>query len=130
MIPSRQKAENSTLDFVKTVGRLYYQRRDNGNLAAKMGAHFLDHVRSRYNLSTALLDENFVNRLGYKSGFDKADLQDLVNDLNALQDHVYISDESLMEFNNKIEAFYKQNEYGRKNVSAKDGSRSTAGRSE
>ncbi len=130
MIPSRPVAANSTLDFVKTVGRLYYQRRDNGNLAAKIGAHFLEYVRSHYNLSTAALDEEFVNRLAYKSGFDKTELQGLVNNLTVFQDHVYISDDLLMEFNDKIESFYKQNEYGRKHFSAKDGSGRFAGSGE
>jgi len=107
MIPSKMPIANTTLDFVKTIGRLYYQRRDNGNLAAKMGQHFLEHVRNRYNLSTSLLDEQFVDRLAYKSGYSKAELREIVDNIAIFQDYVYVSDDSLMDFNNKIEAFYK-----------------------
>lgn len=108
MIPSRSPLANTTLDFVKTIGRLYFQRRDNGNLAAKMGQHFLDHVRNRYNLSTAVLDDKFVERLAYKSGYSKEDLANIVENIGIYQNHVYVSDDSLVDFNNKIEAFYKQ----------------------
>jgi hypothetical protein len=108
MIPSKPALANTTLDFVKTIGRLYYQRRDNGNLAAKMGQHFLDHVRNRYNLSTAVLDDKFVDRLAYKSGYEKEELAEIVENIAVYQNHVYVSDDSLVDFNNKIEAFYKQ----------------------
>ena len=108
MIPSRLPLANTTLDFVKTIGRLYYQRRDNGNLAAKMGQHFLEHVRNRYNLSTAVLDDKFVERLAYKSDYDREELAKIVKNIAVYQEHVYVSDDSLMDFNNKIEAFYKQ----------------------
>ena len=42
---------NASEDFVKTVGRLYFQQKNNQNLAAKMVAAFLENIRSTYNLS-------------------------------------------------------------------------------
>jgi hypothetical protein len=53
LIPVFGALRNTSLDFVRTIGRLYYQRRDNHNLALKMAAHFQDHVRTRYNLAQA-----------------------------------------------------------------------------
>ena len=107
MIPSKPPVTNSTLDFVKTIGRLYYQQKDNGNLAAKMGQHFLGYVRHRYSLPTSVLDNNFLEKLAYKSGYDKDDLGKIVEKIAYYQKHVYVTDDSLMDFNNKIEAFYK-----------------------
>jgi len=108
LIPAKAAVRNSSLDFVKTIGRLYYQRKDNGNLAHKMSTHFLDHVRTKYNLSTASLDEDFVNRLSYKSGFSKEGLTGLVNLIRTFQLDPYLTDEQLLQFNKKIEEFYKQ----------------------
>jgi len=107
MIPVIAPLRNSSLDFVKTIGRLYYQRRDNLNLANKMSAHFLGHVRSKYNLQTANLDKDFAERLSYKSGYDKELTKDIVDHIKVIQQQQSLSDEGLLDFNNKMEEFYK-----------------------
>jgi hypothetical protein len=108
LIPAKAAVRNSSLDFVKTIGRLYYQRKNNGNLALKMTTHFLDHVRTKYNLSTTSLDEEFVNRLSYKSGFSKEGLTGLVELISTFQLDPDLTDEQLLQFNKKIEEFYKR----------------------
>ena len=60
-IPVVAKPKNDSLDFVKTIGRLYYDKGDHKNLSRKMGAFFLEHVRSRYKLPTGTLNEEFIN---------------------------------------------------------------------
>lgn len=107
LIPVRPALKNASLDFVRTIGRLYYQRRDNGNLAAKMTAHFLDHVRNRYNIPTSVLDEEFENRLAHKSGYPQAAIHDIVYQARALQDMPQVNDEDLLAFNGQLENFYK-----------------------
>lgn len=99
---------NSSLDFVKTIGRLYFQRRDNQNLALKIVAHFLDHVRTRYNLPTNALDDEFTDRLSYKSGVDKKQLTEIVESIKDIQLGGIVSDEYLLAFNRKMEQFYKR----------------------
>jgi hypothetical protein len=107
LVPVIPGLRNTSLDFVKTIGRLYYQRRDNHNLALKMAAHFLDQVRTRYNLPVTTPDENFVERLSYKTGYSREALQDLVADIQRLQIESNLSDEDLMAFHRKIDTFYK-----------------------
>lgn len=108
MIPVISGSRNNSLDFVKTIGRLYYQRRDNHNLALKMVAHFQDHVRTRYNLPASALDDAFLDRLSYKSGFGKERLQDLVTSIKKLQEKTSLTDEELLAFHRKMDEFYKQ----------------------
>lgn len=114
MIPRIEGLRNNSLDFVKTIGRLYYQRRDNQNLALKMVAHFQDHVRTRYNLSMivsadpASPDSRFVDRLSYKTGIPKEFLQDLVEEMRKLPGRAYVTDEALLAFNGKLEEFYSK----------------------
>jgi len=107
MIPAIAALRNSSVDFVKTIGRLYYQRKDNLNLANKMAAHFLGHVRSKYNLPTASLDSEFAEKLSYKSGYDKKMVKDIVDHIKVTQQQQTISDSGLLDLNEKIEAFYK-----------------------
>lgn len=107
MIPAITSLRNSSLDFVKTVGRLYYQRRDNLNLANKIIAHFLGHVRTKYNLLTTSLDKDFIDKLSHKSGYDHDLVKDIVDNINALQQQQPLSDEGLLLLNKKIEEFHK-----------------------
>jgi hypothetical protein len=104
-IPSIKKLNNSSLDFVKTVGRLYYQRKDNKNLARKIAAHFLGHVRQRYNLPTSQLDSRFDERLAYKSGQPLVKVQDLLNEVRELELMYEMSDDQLLAFSDKIDNF-------------------------
>ncbi|HEY8389003.1 MAG TPA: hypothetical protein VIK74_10390, partial [Parasegetibacter sp.] len=57
LIPVISRHRNTSLDFVRTVGALYFQKKDNKNLAQKIIAHFLERVRTKYNISTTTLDE-------------------------------------------------------------------------
>jgi hypothetical protein len=108
IVPEITPLRNSSLDFVKTIGRLYYQRKDNYNLALKIVAHFLDHVRVKYNLQTTVLDNEFTDKLSYKSGVPKKQLEDIVESVRDIQLGGIISDEYLLAFNNKMEEFYRQ----------------------
>jgi hypothetical protein len=105
IVPIIAPIKNASLDFVKTIGRLYYQRRDNKNLAIKMSAHFLDNVRHRYNISTSLLNEEFENKLAYKSDYDRAAIRDIVYTIKTIPDQFSVTDEELLAFNNKLEKF-------------------------
>jgi len=107
IIPIIQPLKNASVDFVKTIGRLYFQRRDNKNLAQKMTVHFQDHVRSKYGIRAALNDPEFEKRLAWKTGYDVFALKDLVYYMNMLQDEYAVTDEALLELNHKLEHFYK-----------------------
>jgi hypothetical protein len=107
IIPVIQPLKNTSLDFVKTIGRLYFQRKDNKDLAHKMAVHFLGHVRNRYNIRATVMDEDFVQRLAYKSGYDQQAVHALVYDLRYAQDSPQVSDYELLELNHKLQTFYQ-----------------------
>jgi hypothetical protein len=106
-IPVIKALQNTSLDFVRTIGRLYFQRRDNHNLAIKMVTHFQDQVRTRYNLAATALDDDFVTRLSYKTGYQRESLSRLVGYMRELPSKAYVPDTELMEFHRQLEAFYK-----------------------
>ena len=106
-VPVVEPLRNTSLDFVRTIGRLYFQRRDNHNLAMKMVTHFQDQVRSRYNLLATALDEDLVERLSYKAGYQREPLERLVGYMRELPSKAYVPDEELLDFHRQLEAFYK-----------------------
>jgi len=108
IVPLIVPLRNTSLDFVTTIGRLYYQRRDNQNLAVKMATHFQDYIRTKYNIPVHLADPGFVERLSYRTGIDKDFLRMLAEDVLRMQQQGNVTDQELLELNQKLDEFYKQ----------------------
>jgi hypothetical protein len=107
-IPVVKKPRNDSLDFVKTIGRLYHEKSDHKNLCLKMAAYFLEHIRTQYKLPTNRLDEDFIKMLHLKSGYNEQELRFLVNFISSLRTLPAVSDGQLVHFHRKLEEFYKQ----------------------
>lgn len=106
-IPPYQKPKNDSLDFVKTLGRLYYDRHDHHNLARKMSAYFLEHIRAVYKLPTHTLDEPFVQLLSYKSGYPQDKLESIVDFIHYQEREPVVTEAQLGDFYRKLESFYQ-----------------------
>jgi len=97
MVPLISPLRNTSVDFVRTIGRLYFQRRDNHNLAMKMAAHFLDQVRTRYHMASTTMDDDFIDRLSYRTVMRKSRCP--TGGVYAeTADQAYVSDEELLDF--------------------------------
>jgi len=107
-IPVIKKPRNDSLDFVKTIGRLYFDKGDHKNLCRKMSAYFLEHVRNKYKLSTGTLDDNFVKNLQFKSGAEEQEIRGIVYFIKYLDDAPEIGHEQLSDFHKQLESFYKK----------------------
>ncbi|HWR32934.1 MAG TPA: DUF4350 domain-containing protein [Chitinophagaceae bacterium] len=107
-IPVVTTPKNDSLDFVKTIGRLYFDKGDHKNLCRKMAAYFLEHVRNRYKLPTVTLDENFISQLHFKSGIDESEIRGIVSFIKYLDDVPAIKSEALADFHKQLELFYKK----------------------
>lgn len=107
-IPALAKPKNDSLDFVKTIGRLYYDRSDHKNLCRKMGAYFLEHIRSRYKLPTGNLDDAFVQQLQFKTGVEEQEIRGIVSFIKNIEDAPEVSAAEVTEFHKQLETFYKK----------------------
>lgn len=107
-IPVVTKPRNDSLEFVKTIGRLYYDKADHKNLSRKMAAYFLEHVRSNYKLSTNKLDEDFIKALKYKSGAEEFEIRGIVSYIKYLEDVPAVNHIHVTEFYKQLEAFYQK----------------------
>lgn len=107
LIPPHEKPKNDSLDFVKTLGRLYYDKQDHKNLAEKMGAYFLEHVRSAYKIATHTLDDDFVRALHAKSGYPEPEIRNIVGSIVTLPQWPNLSEEKLADFHKQLELFYQ-----------------------
>jgi hypothetical protein len=107
-IPVVTKPRNDSLDFVKTIGRLYYEKGNHSNLARKMTAYFFEYVRSNYKLHTGTLDDTFVKNLNAKSGVAEKEIRDIITLIRYTEDSPALSDRELNDFYRQLERFYKQ----------------------
>lgn len=105
IIPIVEPIQNTSLDFVKTVGQLYFQQGDHDNLIRKKIQYFLAHLRERYNLNTTRLDNEFSETLARKSGGSVAETTELVQLLRNAQKSISLSEYDLLTLNRAIEKF-------------------------
>jgi hypothetical protein len=107
MIPEWEKPRNESMDFVKTIGRLYYDKGDHKNLAKKMGTYFLEHIRSQYKLSTHTIDDDFINALHNKTAYPMDELKQIVRFIQFVDTAPAISEKQLSDFHKQLELFYQ-----------------------
>lgn len=107
VVPVVRPLKNTTVEFVQTIGNLYFQEGSTANIYEKKIIYFLDRVRHRYYLDTNKLDDNFAEKLHAKSGKDK----DLINAiLICIRDFYKLRTAiptDLIKLNNLIEEFWE-----------------------
>lgn len=99
--------ENTTVDFTKTIGNLYFQEGNHDNIIEKKIIYFLEKVRNEYLLDTTVLDENFEKKLQQKTGKKLEDIQRAVYLINQYRKNYHQSIESdLIALNTAIEKIF------------------------
>jgi hypothetical protein len=107
MIPVYHKPTNDSLEFVTTIGKLYYEKGDHKNLADKLTQYFLDHVRNHYKISTAEINSSFVQQLASKSNKNADEINTLIESMHVINLSGSITQQQLMDYYNLLENFYK-----------------------
>ncbi len=106
IIPILKAPQNTTLAFTETVGMLYFQRRDDADLARKKVTYFLEFIRKHFYLNTSELNDEFVQNLANKSGYDHNKLKRLFGLVADTKQYEVLSETLLHEINRLIEEFY------------------------
>ena len=106
IIPVLDPMINSTLDFVNVVGQVYYEKRNNTNIAHKKILYLLEHLRDEYQVKTNKLDNEFIDRVTAKLNIDRQLAVDLVSFIQYINVQDHVTDRDLIELNNLIEKFY------------------------
>jgi hypothetical protein len=108
IIPIIKPLTNTTLEFIATIGNLYFQRGDHKNIAEKKIQFFFDQVRSHYMVSMQLRDEGFVAVLTKKSGASGKTVRELVSIINHVLTKEKITASELTDLNHSIEKFQQK----------------------
>ena len=107
IIPVIKPLENSTVEFTKTIGDLYFQTGSYSNIIDKKIKYFLEYIRTKFYLNTQELNEQFITKLSQKSSNSKEDIKKLVDLIVYLKSKNSHTEDELKLLNQSIESFKK-----------------------
>ncbi len=105
IIPVIEPVSNTTLEFIGTIGNLYFSTGDDKNIAEKKILYFFEQIRSKYGVRVQPGDEQFIYRLAIKTGRDEQKIRSLTDLINRIRMKPVIEREELIELNTRIEDF-------------------------
>ncbi len=105
IIPIIPQSKNESAIFAQTVGQLYYNTGNHTNIAQKICNHFLDKVRTNYNMNINHLDKEFIHKLAIKSGNIEAEVDELIYLVKCIRDGMSVDEDILANLNHKIQVF-------------------------
>ena len=108
LIPVVVPPKNDQLNFIKTLGRLYFQQGNHGDIAHKKATYFLEYVRHHYRLPTTELNVGFQQKLAEKSGKDITLIQEICTQVAFINQQKNLSAQQLMDFNKSLNTFYER----------------------
>ncbi|WP_338377063.1 DUF4350 domain-containing protein [uncultured Flavobacterium sp.] len=103
VIPIIEPLKNTTVDFTKTIGNLYYQEGNHKNIIDKKIIYFLEKIRNEYLIDTTELNESFINRFQHKSGHKKEDIATAFQLINHLKRKEICNEKDIVALNLAIE---------------------------
>lgn len=107
IIPVIKPLTNTSLEFVETIGTLYYQHGDHKNIAEKKISFLLEYVRSKFWMNTTKITPDFVKSLARRSGNPEEEVLSLFKLMQSIQAKDRITEDELLELNKRIEKFHK-----------------------
>jgi hypothetical protein len=108
VIPVMTPPENRSLQFVKTIGRLYFKQRDNADLVKKKIIYFREFLHERYYLSSVTATGEAVAFVSSKTGVAVEQVKELLELMNYLEKAEQVSNSAVIELNRKMKLFYEQ----------------------
>lgn len=105
IIPVIEPLPNATLDFVNIVGQVYYEKRDNADIAKKKIRYFLAYLRDEYQLKTNAISGELAKQLTGKLGLEQDFATELVEYFNRIEHESQVTDKELIYLNYLIEQF-------------------------
>ncbi|HFA51919.1 MAG TPA: hypothetical protein ENJ95_23125 [Bacteroidetes bacterium] len=106
VIPVLEKNENTSLEFINTIGRLYFINNNHRQLALQKMKLFLGFVRERYNMPTKELNDNFKKQLSVKSEIPLSVIEKIFTVHGNIKRSQFSSENTLVGFHREMEGFY------------------------
>lgn len=106
-VPVVAAPPNATLEFVRTVGQLYFQHADHSALVDRKLRYFFDRIRARLALTDLDLSEETERRVAARSGLSDEHIAGLFGRFRRLRRSHTIEPEQLVELDRSLDRFYE-----------------------
>lgn len=108
IIPVLDPNANTSMEFIATIGQLYFQQNNHRKLALQKWKLFLAFIRDRYHLPTRELDDAFIQKLAARSGVAEETLQPLFRlARNIERSPLFLSENTLIDLHQALDRFYR-----------------------
>ena len=105
IIPVIERPRNRTLDFVKTIGQMYHEKKDHKEIVRKMIQFLLEDIRQKYYINSHTIDKEYYQKLANKSGCQLSTVRELFILVKDLQLKKYVTSQELHRFTAALETF-------------------------
>lgn len=107
IIPLIEPPKNTSLEFVRTVGRLYFQEHNNHDLLQKKFTYLSEQIRSKYylNIGDTSLEYQYI---ADNTGVRLSTVKKLLKTYEKLTKSNYISDSQLLLINSYMQQFMNE----------------------
>lgn len=108
VVPIIEPLKNTSVDFVRSIGNLYLNEGDVGDMMRKKVNYFLNRIRTDLLINTQYLDEEFCKRLQVKTDKDLEEVVKAVEMIqNVLNKKLKETEENLLVLNQLLDSIYK-----------------------
>lgn len=106
VIPILEPNNNTSLQFISTIGRLYFMQSNHKQLALQKMRLLQVFIREKYNMNTRELDEELASRLASRSGVGLEHIQRIFQMHQNISSGSFVSENTLIDFHKALEKFY------------------------
>lgn len=107
VIPVLEPNKNTSLQFVATIGRLYFMQSNHKQLALQKMKLLQVFIREKYNFNTRELDDELANKLAVRSEIPLENIQQIFTIYNNVKTAPFVSENTLIQFHKVLENFYQ-----------------------
>ncbi len=107
IVPVLPQKVNSSIEFVETMGSLYFQQSSYLKIVNHEKELFLSYLRTKYGISTNKADDDFIKKAALKSGVSGNEISFIIKEAKRLNFISNISEKDLIEYHKHIETFYQ-----------------------
>lgn len=106
IIPPVESNDNSSLEFLDVVSKLYYEQKQHNKLVNHMLNIFVTFVRERYYINLTTKQPDLPLRLSEKSGIEEAKIKDIIKRFRSAKSKQF-SEQELIDLYVQLEYFYQ-----------------------
>lgn len=104
-IPVVEPLKNTSLEFIQTVGRLYFRSKNHANIAQKKTVYFKDFLREKYYITDLSETDKNMAIISSKTGVQIPLVKRLIRKINYFSSKISVDGDDLMSYSKDIEEF-------------------------